>query len=157
MWTPRPVEAKLPGMDRLEDCISFLTGKAAQQVSRRAREMLQPYGITPVQYAALSLLWERDGLSGAELGQRLVLDSATITGVVDRLEAAGLAARRPDPDGDRRINRIYLTARGRDLAEPLQSAMTAFNRLVAASLGDDASTVWAGLRKLSSEALDKAD
>src|ERR1041384_6232386 len=100
-------------MNRIEDCISFLLGKAAQEVSRRAREALAPCEVTPVQYAVLRALWEEDGRSGAELGARLVIDSATITGILDRLEAAGLVRRRADP-ADRRINRAFLTPAGRE-------------------------------------------
>jgi MarR family transcriptional regulator, organic hydroperoxide resistance regulator len=43
-------------MERIDECISFLAGKAAQAVSRLARERLEPFGITPVQYAVLQAL-----------------------------------------------------------------------------------------------------
>src|SRR5262249_51250781 len=99
-------------VERLEDCISFAIGKAQQQVMRAAREGLAPYGITPVQFAILKVLWERDGLSGAELCARLVLDSATVTGLLDRLETGGWLERRADPGGDRRMSRVYLTEKG---------------------------------------------
>jgi MarR family transcriptional regulator, organic hydroperoxide resistance regulator len=135
-------------MDRIEDCVSFLVGKAAQQVARRARDRLAPHGVTPVQYAVLRALWERDGQSGAELGARLAIDSATTTGVVDRLEAAGLLARRPDPGGDRRVHRAVLTDRARALQPALDAAMDGLNAEVAAELGADAATVWAALRRL---------
>ena len=99
-------------MERIDECISFLAGKAAQTVSRLARERLAPFGVTPVQYAVLQVLWEQDGQSGAEIGARLVLDSATITGVLDRLESLGLIERTADR-ADRRVQRIRLTAAGR--------------------------------------------
>ncbi len=135
-------------MDRIEDCISFLVGKAAQQVSRRARDVLAPYGITPVQYAVLHALWEQDGRSGAELGVRLAIDSATTTGVIDRLEAAGLINRRPD-NHDRRIHRAVLSERGRALQPALDSAMDKLNADIAADMGpDEATALWAALRRL---------
>lgn len=134
-------------MERLEDCISFLVGKAAQQVARRARERLARHGVTPVQYAVLRVLWEGDGRSGAELGARIALDSATITGLVDRLEAAGLVARRGD-ESDRRVHRVFLAERGRALREPLDTAMDALNAEVAGELGGEAPAVWATLRRL---------
>ena len=101
-------------VDRIEDCVGFLVGKAAQQIARRARDKLAPHGVTPVQYAVLHALWERDGRSGAEIGARLSIDSATATGVIDRLEAADLLRRSPDPE-DRRVHRLFLTGRGRSL------------------------------------------
>src|ERR1035437_3216367 len=81
-------------VERIEDCISFLLGKAYQQVNQVAKRRLTPYGVTPVQFALLQVLWEQDGQSGADLGARLRLDAATITGVLDRLVHAGLIERR---------------------------------------------------------------
>ncbi len=87
--------------------------------------------------------------SGSELGARLAIDSATITGIVDRLEAAKLIARRPDQAGDRRINRAVLTEHGRSLQAPLDRAMNELNREVSAELGqNDARLLWAGLHRL---------
>ena len=134
-------------MDRVEDCISFLVGKAAQQISRRAREKLAEWQVTPPQYAVLKVLWEQDGQSGAVIGSRLVIDSATITGVIDRLEATGLLVRRPDDD-DRRVHRLFLTARGRDLRKPLDAAMDQLNAEVEAELKGQAPAFWRGLRRL---------
>ncbi|HEY3228730.1 MAG TPA: MarR family transcriptional regulator [Roseiflexaceae bacterium] len=82
--------------------------------------------MTPVQFALLNLLWVEDGLSGADLGVRLQLDSATITGVLDRLAHLGLIERRPDPT-DRRINRVQLTAQGSALRAPLSRVIEQFN------------------------------
>jgi MarR family transcriptional regulator, organic hydroperoxide resistance regulator len=113
-------------MERIEECISFLLGKAYQQVQQAAKGRLAPHGVTPVQYALLRVIWERDGQTGAELGERLQLDSATITGLLDRLERAELVERRADP-GDRRVNRIFATARARALQPTLDRAMDEVN------------------------------
>ena len=113
-------------MERIEDCISFLLGKAYQRVHQAAKRRLAPHGVTPVQYALLRVLWEREGQSGAELGERLQLDSATITGILDRLERAALVERRADPT-DRRAQRIFVTARGRALQGPLDREMDDLN------------------------------
>lgn len=134
-------------MDRVEDCISFLIGKAAQQVSRRARDLLAPHGVTPVQYAVLKALSDNDGLSGAELGARLVLDSASITGVVDRLENLGFLARRADPR-DRRVHRLFLTAKGAALRAPLDGAMDVLNAEAMRAAGAHAKALWPALRAL---------
>jgi len=71
-----------------------------------------------VQYALLDVLWEADGQSGAALGERLRLDGATITGLLDRLAHAGFVERRPHPT-DRRINHVCLTDTGRALRQDL--------------------------------------
>jgi DNA-binding MarR family transcriptional regulator len=139
-------------MERIDECISFLAGKAAQTVARLARERLAAFGITPVQYGVLQVLWEQDGLSGSEIGARLVLDSATITGVLDRLETLGLIQRTAD-SGDRRVNRIRLTAAGRDRREPLQAVMDGLNAEIASGFGGEAATLWRLLRQLAAHPL----
>jgi MarR family transcriptional regulator, organic hydroperoxide resistance regulator len=82
--------------------------------------------VTPVQFALLNLLWVENGLSGADISMRLQLDSATITGVLDRLAHLGLIERRPDPT-NRRINRVQLTAQGSALRVLLSRVIELFN------------------------------
>jgi MarR family transcriptional regulator, organic hydroperoxide resistance regulator len=113
-------------MLRNADCISFLLGKAYQHVNQAAKLRLAPYGVTPVQFALLNVLWAEDGLSGVDLGARLQLDSATITGVIDRLAHLHLVERRPDPV-DRRVNRVYLTARASQLQASLSQQIEELN------------------------------
>jgi MarR family transcriptional regulator, organic hydroperoxide resistance regulator len=134
-------------MDRVENCISFLVGKAAQQILRRAREKLSAWGVTPSQYAVLRVLWEQDGQSGAAIGARLVIDSATITGVIDRLAGTGLVERRAD-GGDRRVHRLFLTPQGRALQEPLDTAMDQLNAEVDAEMSGQAPVLREALRRL---------
>ncbi len=133
---------------RIEDCVSFLVGKAAQRITRRCRDALAPLGITPVQYAVLNVLWERDAQSLAELGNRLVLDSATMTGVADRLVAAGLVTRAADPGGDRRISLLMLEPAGKALQAEAQAVLAAVNRAVVDELGSQAGPFWQALRQV---------
>lgn len=113
-------------MEHIEDCLSFYLSKAYQRVTQTVKQRLAPYGVTPVQYALLKVLWEKDNQSGAEIGERLQLDSATITGVLDRLEHSGLIERQSHVS-DRRINRIVLTKLGRELQEPLDRELDQIN------------------------------
>ncbi|WP_341647287.1 MarR family winged helix-turn-helix transcriptional regulator [Thauera sp. SDU_THAU2] len=76
--------------------------------------MLDELGLTYPQYLALLALWERDGLTVSELGQRLFLDSGTLTPLLKRLEAAGLVSRLRDTGDERRVL-VRLTAQGRQL------------------------------------------
>jgi DNA-binding MarR family transcriptional regulator len=114
-------------MEHIEDCLSFYLGKAYQRVTQSAKQRLTPYGVTPAQYALLKVLWEQDDQSGAELGEHLLLDSATMTGLLDRLEQAGFVERKAHAT-DRRVNRVVLTARGRDLQVPLDREMDQMNQ-----------------------------
>lgn len=142
-------------MDRLEDCISFVVGKAAQQVSRRARELLAPYEVTPIQYAVLKAIRDVEGVSGVELGARIVLDSASITGVVDRLVARKLIERRPDPN-DRRVQRLHLTDIALDLLPALDLAMDQLNEEVGTII-EDVPKVIRGLRRLGAPTYWRSD
>lgn len=123
-------------MERIEDCFAFLLGKAYQHINQEARQRLAPHGVTPAQYGLLEVLWEHDGQSGAELSERLQLDSATMTGLLDRLERAELVVRRPD-GADRRVNRVALTAQGQALRVPLDRTMDEVNAGVVARLGNE--------------------
>lgn len=123
-------------MERIEDCFTFLLGKAYQKLSQMEKGKLHSYGVTPVQFGLLHLLWEKDGRKGSELGERLRLDGATITGLLDRLEQGGLIERRPDPN-DRRINLIYLTAAGKELEQPLNRIVDEFNEEVISSFSQE--------------------
>lgn len=131
----------------IDQCVIFLLGKAFQRVSQGARDRLAPYGVSPMQYVVLSALWERDVQSGAELTARLRIDSATITGIIDRLVAAGWAARTPDAR-DRRIQRVVLTAAGRLLRDRLEPAMIELNREIAGLLGSRAKSFWTMLSEV---------
>ncbi len=109
-------------LDNPEDprsCVCFLLSRAAQAAQKRLRTLLEPYGITPAQYLILECLWLNDGLSPKFLGELLKFDSATLTGLIDRMEKARLVHREKDP-ADRRAIRIKLTDKARELKSPLR-------------------------------------
>ena len=120
----------------MDICIHFLLAKALQKVNLVSKSKLSPYGVTPVQYALLRQLWRQDGQFGSILGDRLQLDSATITGIIDRLEQNGFIERRADPN-DRRNKLVYLTEKGRSLELPLCEKMDAMNQEVMSDFDDD--------------------
>jgi DNA-binding MarR family transcriptional regulator len=78
------------------------------------KPLLESLGLTYPQYLALLVLWEQDGVTVSELGERLSLDSGTLTPLLKRMEAAGLLARLRDAADERRVL-IRLTAEGRKL------------------------------------------
>ena len=131
----------------IDHCVIFLLGKAFQRVSQRARERLAPHGVSPMQYVVLSVLWERNGQSGAELTARLRIDSATITGIIDRLVVAGWVVRVRDAN-DRRIQRVRLTPAGQSLRDELEREMIALNQEIATQLGERADAFWAMLAQI---------
>jgi DNA-binding MarR family transcriptional regulator len=94
---------------------------------------LVEHGLTAQQWATLMRLLERDGWPQKELGESQGMDKATIGGIIARLEAKGLIARRPDLD-DRRVNRVTLTAPGRRLALALRPLAAEVNARATAGL-----------------------
>lgn len=89
----------------------YSTGLALNKVYRR---LLAPLGLTYPQYLAMLVLWENDGLTVSEIGQRLFLDSATLTPLLKRLEASGLLTRTRASQDERQVV-VELTAEGRAL------------------------------------------
>jgi DNA-binding MarR family transcriptional regulator len=78
------------------------------------KPLLEPLGLTYPQYIAMLVLWQEDGLTVSQLGERLQLDSGTLTPLLKRLEAAGLVQRLRDSADERRVL-LRLTAEGRAL------------------------------------------
>ena len=68
-----------------KDAILFILSKANQKVYGIFKSRTQLYGLTPIQGLVLHALYEEEGLSAGELGKRLSLDSATLSGVLDRM------------------------------------------------------------------------
>ena len=88
------------------DCTIFLLAKAYQKAHGRFKKDLKPFKLTNIQHLVLEALWFQEGFTAAELGKFLVLDKATLSGVLDRLAEAGWIRKEPDPD-DGRVVRLY--------------------------------------------------
>jgi len=98
---------------KAEECIFFQLSKASQKGARFWAQKVACLNLTPVQAMVMRFLYDKDEITSAELGFRTDLDSATLTGILDRLESAGLAERLPNLD-DRRAILVHLTAKGRE-------------------------------------------
>ena len=98
----------------LDNQLCFALYSASLAMTKLYKPLLAALGLTYPQYLALLVLWERDGLTVSELGERLSLDSGTLTPLLKRLEAAGLVSRLRDAADERRVL-IRLTAEGRAL------------------------------------------
>src|SRR6476620_9744519 len=98
----------------LDNQLCFSLYSTSLAMTKLYKPLLDELGLTYPQYLTLLVLWERDGLTVSELGQRLFLDSGTLTPLLKRLEAAGLIARIRAVDDERRVH-VTLTAAGRKL------------------------------------------
>ncbi len=95
-----------------QDVILFILSKAYQKVYGTFKSRLQSYGLTPMQALVLHALYEEAGLSAGELGKRLALDSATLSGVLDRMAEGGWILKTAVKE-DRRVLNIQLTEKSR--------------------------------------------
>ena len=97
----------------MDNAIGYLIGHTAMRIKIGLRRLFVQSGldVTPEQWVVLFRLYERDGLTQSELGDRTVKDKTTVTRILDRLEKKGLLYRRRDTR-DRRSQRIHLTESG---------------------------------------------
>jgi MarR family transcriptional regulator, organic hydroperoxide resistance regulator len=98
----------------LDNQLCFALYSTSLAMTKIYKPLLAPLGLTYPQYLAMLVLWERDGVMVSELGERLYLDSGTLTPLLKRLEATGLIARLRDVADERRVH-VTLTAAGRRL------------------------------------------
>jgi DNA-binding MarR family transcriptional regulator len=101
---------------RLDNQLCFLFHRIGRELNAAYRPLLAGLGLTYPQYLVMLVLWECDGLGVGELGDRLDLDSGTLSPLLRRLEHAGLVRRERATSDERRVT-IRLTDRGRDLQE----------------------------------------
>jgi len=109
--SPRPAAADWLALDHQ---LCFALYSASLAMTKLYKPLLAPLGLTYPQYLVMLVLWQQDGATVSQIGERLSLDSGTLTPLLKRLEAAGLLQRVRDAIDERRV-RLLLTANGRDL------------------------------------------
>jgi DNA-binding MarR family transcriptional regulator len=97
---------------RLEQQLCFAVYSAAHAFTRFYKPLLAQLGVTYPQYLVLLTLWETDGINVSAIGERLLLDSGTLTPVLKRLEALGLVTRHRAAHDERQLV-VNLTDKGR--------------------------------------------
>ena len=105
---------KSDAMLQLDNQLCFALYSTSLAMTKIYKPLLDELGLTYPQYLAMLVLWEKDGLMVSELGQRLYLDSGTLTPLLKRLEASGFIARIRAVEDERRVH-ITLTSSGRKL------------------------------------------
>ena len=105
---------KLDAMLQLDNQLCFALYSASLAMTKVYKPLLDELGLTYPQYLAMLVLWERDGLMVSELGDKLTLDSGTLTPLLKRLETSGYVSRIRAVEDERRVY-ITLTSSGRKL------------------------------------------
>ncbi|MBN2909842.1 MarR family transcriptional regulator [Polycladomyces sp. WAk] len=102
---------KDPEFLKLDNQLCFTIYACSREIGRIYRPLLDELGITYPQYLTLLVLWEHREMTVKELGERLYLDSGTLTPMLKRMEAAGLIRRQRSADDERKVI-VRLTERG---------------------------------------------
>jgi DNA-binding MarR family transcriptional regulator len=110
-------------MSRREHRLVFLLNVAQRRLQRWMAARAQASGVTAAQSGLLFILGQRDGVLMGEAGAALDLGPPGISGLVDRMTAASLIKRRPDPD-DGRAWRLWLTPAGRAAMAQSKAGLT---------------------------------
>lgn len=111
-------DGKLPDDFRLrpESMLCFDIYATHHAIGQVYQPLLSELGLTYPQYLVMVILWEKDGQTVGQLGDRLDLASSTLTPLIKRLESQGLATRKRDTADERKV-RVTLTGSGRELKQ----------------------------------------
>src|SRR5258706_14550153 len=104
----------LPAGQKLNDFLCFAVYAAGHGFNRIYKPLLEPIGLTYPQYLVMTALWEQDNQTVGGLGEKLSLESNTLTPLLKRLENQRRIRRVRDPRDERQV-RVRLTAAGRAL------------------------------------------
>ncbi len=128
--------AKKNGSDQvlaLTNQLCFAVYSAAHAFNRIYKPLLDRLHLTYPQYLVMLVLWERDGVPVKDIGERLFLDSGTLTPLLKRLEAAQLVKRARSLEDERKVL-IALTPLGRALREKAKAVPQAILAATACSV-----------------------
>ena len=101
---------------RLENQLCFPIYAAGKEIVKRYHPILDELDLTYTQYITMMVLWQTDGISVKECGDKLFLDSGTLTPLLKSMEKKGYVKRCRSEEDERRVL-VYLTDEGRDLRE----------------------------------------
>jgi len=119
----------------LDHQLCFALYSASLAMTKLYKPLLEPLKLTYPQYLVMLVLWEGDGSTVSQLGERLALDSGTLTPLLKRLEAAQLVQRLRDAADERRVL-LQLTAAGRALKARATSVPAAIASASGCSLSE---------------------
>jgi DNA-binding MarR family transcriptional regulator len=116
-----------------QSSLGYQVNHLARLLAYRLRERIERIGVVPGQFAQLLALYQTDGLTQAELCERVQIEQPTMANTLARMERDGLITREPDPH-DRRRSRVLLTERAREFESSLVAAAREVNALATAGL-----------------------
>ncbi|CFX93037.1 MarR-type HTH domain [Syntrophomonas zehnderi OL-4] len=119
----------------LTNYLGFSLRVAMKKIDKNLSQQLEVYGVSIPQSFILFSLLEQDGATLKEVGNKTLIDSSSMTVLVDKLEKDGLVERKLDSQ-DRRAIRVFITEKGRDIAEKVSKIGIKFNSQLYDLLGE---------------------
>lgn len=104
---------------KLDDQICFRLYVASREVIKKYKPILENHNLTYTQYLTMLVLWEERKISVKKIGERLHLDSGTLTPLLKKIEQMGLIIKYRDPNDDRVVI-VELTDQGLDLQDKVK-------------------------------------
>ena len=120
---------------QLDNQLCFAVYSAGHAFNRVYKQLLERLGLTYPQYLAMLVLWEEDNVPVKDIGERLFLDSGTLTPLLKRLEAAGLIRRTRSAEDERQML-IALTPQGQALREKAKAVPMGILSASACTVGE---------------------
>ncbi|SUX45228.1 MarR family winged helix-turn-helix transcriptional regulator [Chryseobacterium indoltheticum] len=136
---------------KLENQICFPLYVIAKEITGLYRPFLDELDITYPQYLVMMVLWENDGLPVNHIGEKLYLDSGTLTPLLKRLEAKGLILRKRKKE-DERVVQVFISDLGKELQQKACEIPSKIYHKVGVSKED-----WAELSNSVKKILNKLD
>jgi DNA-binding MarR family transcriptional regulator len=134
MHTPTAPASHLESL-KLDNQLCFALYSASLAMTKAYKPLLSTLGITYPQYLVLLLLWEHDGQTVSALGDRLFLDSGTLTPLLKRMEQATLLRRERSADDERRVQ-VWLSPPGQALRTQAQTIPQCMLQAAACSMAE---------------------
>lgn len=135
----------------LPSTVGYALAQVCKLHRQRADVLLNEIGLHVGQEMIVCALWEHEGVTQTELAESLLIQPATVTNMLKRLEREGFVYRRDDPD-DQRVSRVFVTQEGRNLRAAVEKQ---WSRLEAESFGDLSIEDGATLRRMLRRAHDR--
>lgn len=120
---------------RRSESFGYLLTYLGRLYSRALERRIGQHGLFPGQMPALMALWEREGISQAELCRIVQVEQPTMANTLNRMERDDLIRREPDPEDRRRVL-IYLTDRARTLEGPVTTLAREANQIAGQGLSE---------------------
>ncbi|MEK4439626.1 MULTISPECIES: MarR family winged helix-turn-helix transcriptional regulator [Niallia] len=124
----------------LNNCMNFLLSVSQNKVFKYFSKLLEEYGVTPAQYGVLNCLWKEGQLSPKQIGEMVYLEAPTVSGILDKMQKAGLIERSVDPNNRRNVL-VTVTSKSNSIKENIESATINLNTMVLQNLSDDEQNV----------------